>query len=67
MLQEKEIFPASVCSSLVGYSLGDALKTAVGMGYTIDEILVSSPPRMHINEYDDSFRVIRVKSLNNKV
>ncbi len=64
--EDEEVKLTSFCNSLIGYTVGDAVKAAGNMGYTIDGILISSPPKMSITEYDDSFRVIRVKTLNNK-
>lgn len=55
----------SISHDLIGYTLGDAVKSAQKKGYVIDNISVSSPPRIKITEYDDSFRVIRVKTLTN--
>ncbi len=63
---DKEVQMTSFCNSLIGYTVGDALKAAGDKGYPIDSIFISSPPKMSITEYDDSFRVIRVKTLNNK-
>lgn len=56
----------SISHDFIGYTLGDAVKLAREKGCVIDGISVSSPPRMKITEYDDSFRVIRVKTLANK-
>ncbi len=64
--EDEEVQLTSFCNSLIGYTVGDALKSADNMGYTIDGIFISSPPKVNITEYDDSFRVIRVKNLNNK-
>ncbi|ACL74828.1 hypothetical protein [Ruminiclostridium cellulolyticum] len=62
----KEVQLTSFCNSLIGYTLKDALKAASDRRYPIDCIFISSPPKMNITEYDDSFRVIRVKALKNK-
>ncbi|AEY65676.1 hypothetical protein [Clostridium sp. BNL1100] len=63
---DEEVHLTSFCNSLIGYTVGDAMKAADDRGYSIDGIFISSPPKMSITEYDDSFRVIRVKTLNNK-
>ncbi|EPR10232.1 hypothetical protein [Ruminiclostridium papyrosolvens] len=63
---DEEVQMTFFCNSLIGYTVGDALKAAGDRGYPIDGIFISSPPKMSITEYDDSFRVIRVKTLNNK-
>ncbi|WP_024833904.1 hypothetical protein [Ruminiclostridium josui] len=62
----EEVKMTSFCNSLIGYTVGDALKAAEYRGYSIDGISISSPPKMSITEYDDSFRVIRAKAINNK-
>lgn len=61
-----EVLLTSLCKSLIGYTLGDAVKSVGDMGYAIDSISVSSPPKMNITEYDDSFRVVRAMALKNK-
>lgn len=53
---------------LIGCTLGVALKTAEEKGYSVEEILITAPPKMEISEYDATFRVIRVRySGNNKL
>ncbi len=64
--EDEEVQMTSFCNSLIGYTVGDALKAAGDRGYPVDGIFISSPPKINITEYDDSFRVIRVKTLNNK-
>jgi len=51
---------------LIGFTLGDALKIALEKGYYVENISITSPPRMEISVYDDSFRVLRVHSLEGK-
>lgn len=53
-------------SSLMGFTLGDALRTALERGYCIESITITSPPRLQISEYDNSFRVLRVELLAGK-
>ncbi|WP_051571936.1 hypothetical protein [Ruminiclostridium cellobioparum] len=52
---------------LIGYTLGDAFKLAREEGFEIGEITITSPPKMEILEYDDSFRVLRVNTSENKL
>ncbi|WP_313563512.1 hypothetical protein [Ruminiclostridium cellobioparum] len=52
---------------LIGYTLGDAFKLAREKGFEIGEITITSPPKMEILEYDDSFRVLRVNTSENKL
>ncbi len=64
--EEKEVGLTSFCNSLIGYTVRDALKVVGDRGYPIDGIFISSPPKLSITEYDDSFRVLRVKIINKK-
>lgn len=52
---------------LIGYTLGDAFKLSREEGFEIGEITITSPPKMEILEYDDSFRVLRVNTSENKL
>lgn len=45
----------------IGYTLGAALEAAEEMGYHIEKISITMPPKLEISEYDTSFRVIRVQ------
>lgn len=49
--------------SLVGFTLGAALRTALAEGYCIENISITSPPKLQISEYDNTFRVLRVELL----
>jgi len=48
---------------LIGFTLGDALKLALEKSYCVENISITSPPKLEISEYDHSFRVLRVHSL----
>ncbi|QNU65745.1 hypothetical protein EHE19_012570 [Ruminiclostridium herbifermentans] len=50
-------------TELVGFTLGDALKVVQKKGYTVDNITITSPPKLEITEYDQSFRVLRIQPL----
>lgn len=50
-------------TDLVGFTLGDALKVVQEKGYTVENISVTSPPKLEISEYDQSFRVLRIQPL----
>jgi hypothetical protein len=51
-------------TDLVGFTLGDALKVVKEKGYTVDNISITSPPKLEITEYDQSFRVLRIQPLD---
>ncbi len=53
-------------TQLIGFTLGDARKTALADGYTIDSIQITAPPKLQITEFDDSYRVLRVCIINDK-
>ncbi len=53
-------------NQLIGFTLGDALKIALEKGYCVENISITSPPKLGISEYDYSFRVLRVHSLGGK-
>lgn len=53
----------TIIDHLVGFTLGDALKIALEMGYCVENISITAPPKLEISEYDHSFRVLRVYSL----
>ncbi len=50
-------------TDLVGFTLRDVLKVIQEKGYTVANISITSPPRLQISEYDQSFRVLRVQPL----
>jgi hypothetical protein len=50
-------------TDLVGFNLGYVLKVAQEKGYTVGDISITSPPKLEISEYDQSFRVLRIQSL----
>ncbi len=50
-------------TDLVGFTLGDVLKIVQKKGYTVDNISITSPPKLEISEYDQSFRVLRIQPL----
>ncbi len=50
-------------TELVGFTLGDVLKVVQEKGYTVGNISITSPPRLEISEYDQSFRVLRIQPL----
>ena len=52
---------------LTGYTLGDVFKLAREEGFIIGEITITSPPKMEITEYDDTFRVLRVNTSEDKL
>jgi hypothetical protein len=52
---------------LIGYTLGEALKLAQNDGFIIDKITITSPPKMELSEYDETFRVLRVDTSENKL
>jgi len=43
----------------VGYSLGDAQSIIDEMGLKIDSIQITSEPKQKLNEYDNSFKIVR--------
>lgn len=53
-------------NSLIGFTLGDALKVVLKKGYCVENISITSPPKLQISEYDYSFRVLRVELLEGK-
>lgn len=61
--EKKEL---SVTDSLIGYTLGEALKQIQEEGYKVIDISITAPPKMNITEYDDSFRVLRVNQNDDK-
>ncbi len=52
---------------LTGYTLGDVFKLAREEGFIIGKITITSPPKMEITEYDDTFRVLRVNTSEDKL
>lgn len=55
-----------ICDKITGFDLGTAKKIAEKHGYHINHISVTSPPRLAISEYDDSFRVLRANRKDDK-
>lgn len=54
-------------NQLIGFTLGDALKKAESEGFLIDKISITAPPKIQISEFDNTFRVLRVKADGNKL
>lgn len=50
-------------TELVGFTLGDVLKVVQEKGYTVGNISITTPPKLEISEYDQSFRVLRIQPL----
>ncbi len=50
-------------TELVGFTLGDVLKVVQEKGYKVCNISITSPPKLEISEYDQSFRVLRIQPL----
>lgn len=45
---------------VAGYKLGEAKLKLQEMGVNIDSITVTSPPKLKLVEFDNSYRVIKV-------
>lgn len=58
--------PVDIYKKIIGLDLGTAKKIAGEYGYHIYQVAVTSPPRLAITEYDDSFRVLRVDEKKDK-
>ncbi len=54
-------------SRLIGYTLGDAVRQAEKDGFEVEKITVTAPPKMQSQEYDYTFRVLRVTVSENKL
>lgn len=50
--------------NLAGYCLGEVRELLKDKGVVIDDVKVTSQPREKISEYDDTFRVIRLKKIS---
>ncbi len=51
---------------IVGFTLGDAMAKLEKERITVDKVVVTSPPRERSNEYDDSYRVIKVNTIDSQ-
>jgi len=53
---------------VVGYTLGEAVKLLQEQGITISAVGITAPPKSRTVEYDDSYRVIRQRFIDeNKI
>lgn len=51
---------------VVGLTLGEAMKWLNDAGLNVINILLTSPPRLNLKEYDPDCRVLRVKELTGR-
>ncbi|MCX8130086.1 MAG: hypothetical protein N3I35_08310 [Clostridia bacterium] len=51
---------------VVGFLLGDAIKTLENTGISIKRINVTAPPREKSDIYDESYRVVRTSMISDK-
>jgi hypothetical protein len=49
---------------ITGYTLGEARRLLEAAGIGLASVTVTAPPRKKSSSYDDSFRVIRCKAVN---
>jgi hypothetical protein len=49
-----------------GLRLGDLKRETMKLGYEINNVIVTLPPRESSNKYDDEFRVLRVLNFDGK-
>lgn len=51
---------------IAGYTIKDAMSILNNSGWTVNNILIVKPPRDVIEQYDDSFRIIKVQKILDK-
>lgn len=50
---------------VIGFTLGDAARILAGAGVNVVKIWVTAPPKLRHQEYDDSYRVLMLKNIDN--
>ena len=51
---------------VMGFTLGEARGIMDAAGTTISSIIVTAPPKDICKDYDDSFRIVRLKAIGEK-
>ena len=51
------------CPDITGFTLGEARVSLINAGFEISRIITTFPPRQRDANYNDSFRVLRINSV----